>query len=254
MTPKLRHVVLAAFLLAFVTTGMSPGDVQAQTEKEGYLPIFNGRNLEGWHISAESGHSRASEHTSGGEWFVRNGAIIGSQDTPGNGGLIVTDETYGDFEVVLEMKNDYGPDSGLFLRSTEDGKAYQAMIDYHADGNLMGIYGEGMGGQPHVRSFNFKSAPSEIAPVEDALVKLPVASESWSYFWRHGEWNELRARIVGNPPTITTWINGVKIMEWTGTEEKLPDTGKIALQVHGGGDYTDQHVRYRNVRVKRLDD
>ena len=46
----------------------------------------------------------------------------------------------------LEMKNDFGPDSGLFLRSTEDGKAWQAMIDYHKDGNLMGIYGEGLGG------------------------------------------------------------------------------------------------------------
>jgi hypothetical protein len=47
-----------------------------------------------------------------------------------------------DFEVKLEMKNDFGPDSGLFLRSTEDGKAWQAMVDYHAGGNLMGIYGE----------------------------------------------------------------------------------------------------------------
>jgi len=26
-----------------------------------------------------------------------------------------------------------------------------------------------------------------------------------------------------------------------------------ALQVHGGGNYTDQYVRYRNVRVKELD-
>ena len=43
------------------------------------------------------------------------------------------------------MKNDFEPDSGLFLRSTEDGKAWQAMIDYHADGNLMGIYGEASG-------------------------------------------------------------------------------------------------------------
>ena len=42
------------------------------------------------------------------------------------------------------MNNDFGPDSGLFLRSTDNGKCYQAMIDYHAGGNLMGIYGEGL--------------------------------------------------------------------------------------------------------------
>ena len=30
------------------------------------------------------------------------------------------------------------------------------------------------------------------------------------------------------------------------------DKGGIALQVHGGGDYTKQFVRYRNIRVKEL--
>ena len=34
---------------------------------------------------------------------------------------------------------------------------------------------------------------------------------------------------------------------------RLPDEGGIALQVHGGGDYTKQFVRYRNIRVKFLD-
>ncbi len=41
-------------------------------------------------------------------------------------------------------------------------------------------------------------------------------------------------------------------MEITDTEKRLGDTGGIALQVHGGGDYTQQYVRYRNVRIKLL--
>jgi hypothetical protein len=151
------------------------------------------------------------------------------------------------------MNNDFGPDSGLFLRSTEDGKAYQAMIDYHSGGNLMGVYGEGLGGRPSVRNFSFLEDVTKIQPAKDAPVPLPVLPEAWPYFWRHGQWNELRARIVGNPPTITTWINGVRIMEWTETEKRHPDRGGIALQVHGGGDLTKQFVRYRNIRVKRLE-
>ncbi|KKL83007.1 hypothetical protein LCGC14_1979060, partial [marine sediment metagenome] len=39
----------------------------------------------------------------------------------------------------------------------------------------------------------------------------------------------------------------------TDGEKRHPDTGGIALQVHGGGDYTKQFVRYRKVRVKELD-
>lgn len=212
--------------------------------------LFDGRSLSGWKISAKSGHSAASGHQSGGKWVVVEGAIHGSQDVPGNGGLLLTEAEFGDFEVALEMNNDFGPDSGLFLRSTEDGKAYQAMIDYHGRGNLMGIYGEGLGGFGS-SNFNFDGAPDRIR-LRNNAVPLPVLPDAWKYFWRHGQWNELRARIVHNPPTITTWINGVKIMEWSDTEVRLPDRGRIALQVHGGGDLTQQAVRYRNIRVKRL--
>jgi hypothetical protein len=41
-------------------------------------------------------------------------------------------------------------------------------------------------------------------------------------------------------------------MDMTDTEKRLGDKGGIALQVHGGGDYTKQFVRYRNIRVKEL--
>jgi hypothetical protein len=223
----------------------------AQEEQE-FVSLFDGKTLTGWHVSTSTGHSGASGNKSGGRWVVEEGAIVGSQDIPGNGGIIITDEPFGDFEVALEMNNDFGPDSGLFLRSTEDGKAWQAMIDYHAGGNLMGVYGEGLGGQPHVRNFSFGGQVTEIRP-QEAPVPLPVLPEAWPYFWRHGQWNELRARIVGNPPTITTWIKGVKFMEFTDKEKRHPDTGGIALQVHGGGDFTKQFVRYRKIRVKVLE-
>jgi hypothetical protein len=126
------------------------------------------------------------------------------------------------------------------------------MIDYHSGGNVMGIYGEGLGGKPSVRNYSFLNAPDKIKAVADSPVPLPVSEERWPAFWKHGQWNKLRARIVGNPPTIVTWINDVKFMEWKETEKRHPDKGGIALQVHGGGNFTNQFVRYRNVRVKRL--
>lgn len=243
-----RMKTLFALLVATSALHLSAAD------QDGFTPLFDGQSLKGWHTSARSGHSRASTNTTGGRWVVEKGAITGSQDIPGNGGLIITDEKFGDFEVALEMNNDFGPDSGLFLRSTEEGTAWQAMIDYHKGGNLMGIYGEGkLGAKPSIRNYTFLDAPDQIALTTNTPTPFPMQMEDWSKFWRHGQWNELRARITANPPHITTWINGVKFMDWTDTlARRHPDDGGIALQVHGGGNHTNEFVRYRNIRVKKL--
>ena len=209
------------------------------------VSIFDGKTLKGWHVSSQTGHG------TGGRWVVENGAITGTQDKPGNGGIIITDAQYGNFEVEIEMNNDFGPDSGLFLRSNEKGQAYQAMIDYHSGGNLMGVYGEGIGGFAG-SNYNFIDAPDKIVVRDYPAFPMPVSAKHWPKFWRHGRWNKFRARITGNPPRLETWINGVKIMDYTDTEKRLPDRGGIALQVHGGGDFTKQFVRYRKIRVKEL--
>lgn len=240
-------VVLAASALLFA----DPPKPE-KFDDTGFVKIFDGETLKGWTVSAKTGHSGTSKNKSGGKWEVKDGAIVGCQDVPGNGGIIITEKQYGDFEVVLEMRNDDGPDSGLFLRSTDTGKCFQAMIDYHKGGNLMGVYGEGIGGKPHVRNFDFGKDVTEIAVKEYKEFPCPVKAEDWKKFWDPTKWNELRARIEGNPAKITTWINGVKFMEFQDTEKRLGDTGGIALQVHGGGDYTKQFVRYRNIRVKEL--
>jgi hypothetical protein len=243
-TIAIGSAAVAAF--AALALGTNRADDAAKTTNEsGFTSIFDGKTLKGWHVSSKTGHG------TGGKWVVQDGAIVGSQDRPGNGGIVITDAPYSDFEVALEMNNDFGPDSGLFLRSTEKGEAYQAMVDFHPNGNLMGIYGEGLSGGISVRNFDFLETVDKIKP-HDAPFPLPIEPEAWPKLWKAGEWNELRARIVGNPPTITTWINGVKFMEFTDKEKRHPDSGGIALQVHGGGDFTKQFVRYRNIRVKVL--
>lgn len=238
-------VAFAAIVALGSAAVMAADTAEKKADERDFQSIFDGKTLKGWHVSSKTGHG------TGGRWVAEDGAIVGSQDKPGNGGIIITDKPYGNFEIILEMKNDFGPDSGLFLRSTERGQAYQAMIDYHGGGNLMGVYGEGLSGGISVMNFRFKDKVTDIAELKCDF-PLPVSPEKWPTFWKHGQWNELRARIEGNPPKITTWIKGVKFMEWSDKEQRHPDAGGIALQVHGGGDLTKQFVRYRNIRVKVL--
>ena len=188
----------------------------AADSDDGFVSLFDGKTLKGWHVSAKTGHSGTSKHKSGGRWVVEDGAITGSQDIPGNGGIVITDEQFGDFEVSIEMKNDFGPDSGLFLRSTEDGKAWQAMIDYHKDGNLMGIYGEGLGGQPHVRNYNFKDKVTEIEEKKAGPTSgVPISGTSC-------ELASLEIHLTSPPGSMAC-------RSWNGRRKRFGTRRKVAL-------------------------
>jgi hypothetical protein len=224
-----------------------------------FRPLFNETNLSGWHVNPEPIPGQGT----GGRWAVENGVIAGFQNPPGNGGILLTDEQFGDFEVILEVLPDRGVNSGLYLRSTEDGKAYQAMIDYHENGNVGEIYRERLDAQGS-RSFNLVGGYSgfKLVAIKAVAAPRPQAqplihlADFGTLIWKLNGWNEVRARVVGNPPTIDTWVNGHQITHYV-SEKKfegiLGETGAIALQVHGGKQFpSTAGVRFRNIRVRNV--
>ena len=170
-TPRFRPTVACAVLAcasvmlqaqANQGRGQAPGQGQAQRQgqasdeanknkadevkagQDGFVTIFDGKTMNGWSVSAKSRHSAEGGNKTGGDWQIKDGVLIAHQDTPGNGGLFITDKKYSDFEGVVDMRNDFGIDSGIYLRSNETGDAYQIMIDYRRNGALAGVYGENM--------------------------------------------------------------------------------------------------------------
>jgi hypothetical protein len=198
----------------------------------GFTPLFNGKDLAGWHVSQTNHHGNSTG------WSVQDGVVLATQDRPGNGGILLTDRKYRDFEVSLEINPDFGCDGGLFLRSNEAGDAYQVMIDYLEGGSVGGIYGEGLQGVDTGERVN----------------------KDWAKHWKKGEWNLLRARIEGDVPHIRVWLNEVPLVDWTDTANHAQDgatEGMIALQMHFSNEKTprwkeDGFHRYRNVAVKEL--
>lgn len=228
------------------TLGAWPGQCAAFLKKVGFLPavvlllglwclptpihaqpigkpasLFNGRTLAGWEFKAVHGGN-------GGLWEVRDGVLVGNQEPDHKGGLLGTLNRYKDAEVELEFQADEPVDSGLFLRTTTTGDAYQITIDVRSDGTIGSIY-----------------VPSGGFAAQD---------NTWRTKYKPKDWNKLRAVISGSPAHIQVWLNGKQTVDFTDTQKRLSEPGYIGLQVHGGaGSWGDDcRIRYRNISVKPL--
>jgi lysophospholipase L1-like esterase len=274
MNPNGNKMMASGVLKAFALNGDQLEKAQASWEpkaavEEGFISLFDGKTLKGWHKNPNK-----IGHGTGGIWLAEDGTITGSQDPPGsgNGGILLTDEKFGDFELRLDIKPDWGVCSGLFLRSNDSGQCLQMMVDYHDGGNVGHIYGEGTGGF-NTRPFDINGEMKDGKLVglkfadkdEKPPITYSISGEKYCALYKVNEWNEVRVVCVGEHPRITTWINGEKVCEFDGATytgsgydkegvaKTLGREGSIAVQVHGGGGWPkDGKCSWKNIRIKKL--
>jgi hypothetical protein len=174
--------------------------------------IFNGRDLEGWTVHGTE------------LWYVDDGELICESGPDAQYGYLRTNETYTDFDLTLDFRQEADGNSGVFFRSTIEGttiSGWQAEVAPPGlfSGGIYESYGRGWLTQPDAG--------------KDAALRM-------------GEWNTMRVRVVG--PHVTTWINGTEMINLT--DERIgAATGHIALQIHDGGGI---RVRWRNIEVTKL--
>ena len=58
-----------------------------------------------------------------------------------------------------------------------------------------------------------------------------------------------RSVISADGPRITTWINGVQGLDYTEADPKIPQSGKIGFEVHGGGKAL---VQVKHITIEEL--
>lgn len=206
---------------------------------DGFVQLFNGKDLSGWHVSKTARHG----HTP--EFRVVHGVLVGTQHPHGQGGMLVTDKKYRNFELSLEVKPDWGCDSGIFFRTTETGAAYQITMDYlgSGNGNIGRLIGEGGISLTAGRGAGTGNAQGQPSPASQA--------------WKREDWNLIRVRVEDAAPKVTVWINNQPVNEQQDSANHALDgmiEGPIALQVHGG---TERWVpggfwRWRNIAIKEL--
>jgi hypothetical protein len=302
---------LAALLLACFPAAWCAAQTPAP---EGFKPLFDGQSLAGWHpaprlgvpkTAAEAlapistnkpvtnGKIATAQETARGRWEVRAGVILGGQDELrvihredgadwGLGSWLMTDATYGDFELLVDARPDWPCDTGIYVRTTPLGQGFQILLDHRGDdpagiGGTVGfIYLRGLGNF-RVSPYNFRwtvgadGAPADVnlAPGSDGVTKLEFAatSEEFRRAWHLNDWNTFRIRVVGALPRITVWINDVKICECDTAAIQYPDfqpadvaqligsKGHIAFEVHDGPPWRwgiGKVSRWRNIFLKEL--
>jgi hypothetical protein len=204
---------------------------------DGQVPIFNGKDLDGWHIS------RTSHQGTTGNFFVEDGVLTLKQNPYGQGGVLLSDKKYGDFELLVEVKIDSFCNGGIFLRSTESGQAYQ--IELAVPGGHADLFGERM------------------------EIGLSGKASSIQKVWKPGQWNHFRVRMTGAIPRVTLWVNDVQM--WDVQQPKNDfiagaTEGMIGFQSHWSAQYLPTPRgfnmpgawrpgaahRFRNIRVREI--
>jgi hypothetical protein len=267
-------------------------DAPVHAVPAGFVPIFNGQNLTGWHVSPDNHHGVTPD------FRVVNGAIVGAQSPFGDGGILLTDKSYRNFELYMEVRPDYGCDSGIFFRSTESGHAYQITMDYLPGGSMGRLITEtinGAGGTDRAAILAMKGLPPSATPAGASTgapaggragapppaggaapaggraggpprtpvvagiplgMSTPNGEDPWMKVWKREAWNTVRVRVEGDVPHVTVWINDQVV---TDTQEKTNRaeaglvSGPIAIQIHGGNRWVQAGFwRWRNIGIKEL--
>ena len=232
-------ILLALILPVLVSFKEDPnrtGNKAEILQKEGFVALFNGKDLKGWKglvgdpvkrskmdakTLADAQKKADAEMRDG--WKVVNGEL----QFTGHGNNIATIKKYGDFEMLVDWKiinnNTLDGDAGIYLRGTPQ-------VQIWDNANLKVGAQVGSGGL-------YNNKENESKPLKVADKKLD-------------EWNTFRIIMKGD--RVTVYLNGELVTDnvilenyW---DRSMPifTEEQIELQAHGSP------IAYRNIYIKEL--
>ena len=210
----------------------------------GYLALFNGKDLAGWHGMStydirdlarmpEADRTKtlatwtedAKKH-----WSVKAGDLVND----GNGAFLTTDQDFGDVELWVDYKTVARADSGVYLRGCPQVQIW----DYTEVAKFPLGAAKGSGGLWN----NSAGAPG----------KDPITLADKPF----GEWNRLHIIQVGARTTVTLndqLVVDQAIMEnYFNRKGPLFARGPIQLQTHGG-EITWKNIFLREIPAEEAD-
>ena len=219
--------------------------ISCVTEKDkNWQDLFNGENLEGWHVYG------GAEGYDG--WTVANGELqFDFRDKKGaESSSLVTDSLYTNFELSIEWKISKQGNSGVFWGVVEDTiykHPYQTGPEIQILDDEWTTYIEARGDITRAGAIFNLMAPQKIVskPADQWNKYLLHIDHGRNYGSLHFNGHEvLRFKVNGD--AWNEQIAKSPFADWPGFGKA--QTGRISLQDHGG------QVAFRNIKIRRLPD
>jgi hypothetical protein len=210
-------------ILAIALTGLLAALAMAADKDEGFVPLFNGKDLKGW----EQRNGTAT-------YRVEDGCVVGKTSEGSPNSFLCTVKKYGDFELKFEVKVDDPLNSGVQIRSkskggTKSGRVHGPQVEIATNGTAGFIYGEALG---------------------TGWLSTDRSNPKAKAAFKKGEWNKYH--VIAQGKSIKTWVNGVPVANLVDDKSGMMK-GFIGLQVHGIGRGAGPYeVRWRNIQIKEL--
>lgn len=218
----MRRCGMSVLTSVMVSWLVLAGSVCGADKEDGFTPLFNGKDLDGWLIKGKAEG-----------WQVKNG-ILRSEGGKG-GDWVRSEKEYGDFILKLDWKISKDGNSGVFIRVPDKGAPWQTGYEVqisnaprdekHCTGALYGYAA-------------VKPRPDETAD----------------------KWHSFELHCVGSK--IKVVADGVTVVDVDQTRLTAPDekgyTDPKTKALKGFIGLQDSHaaagsyIEYRNVRIKEL--
>jgi hypothetical protein len=197
----------------------------AQIAEDGFVPLFNGKNLDGWFI----------ENRIGPGFLAEDGVLV----CPADGGeKLMTEKQYANFILRFEFRLEPDSNNGIGIRAPRQGHtATQGM-------EIQILDQSGPKYKPvKLRPEQYHGAIYDVIPARTGFLKKP------------GEWNF--QEITADGRRIRVRLNGVLILDADLDMVQEPEVlakhpglarakGHIALLGHGS------RTEFRNIRIREL--
>ncbi len=196
------------------------GAGEKPAQEAGFITLFNGKNLEGWHGAVEN-------------YEVVDGAIVCKK---GKGGTLYAKEEYDDFIFRFEFKLPPGGNNGVAVRSPGQGDPAWEAFEIQILDNTHPKYA-------NLQPYQFHGSVYGLVPAKREGLK-PV-----------GEWNQQEILFKGSHVKVT--LNGTVILDQDLSKIDLGKVKRVPKGVNRKGGFIgfaghSDPVQMRKVHIKRL--